>query len=46
MRNLHTHNNTINTKYILQAIKGWYSATTYIVPKKIKKHTQKINIKK
>jgi len=26
-----------NTKDILQAIKGWHSATTYITPKKIKK---------
>jgi len=37
---LHAHKN--NTKDILQAIKGWYSVTTDITPKKIlKKHTQK-----
>jgi len=43
MRNLHTHKNTIGL-YILLANKGWYSATIYITPKKIKKHT-KTNMK-
>jgi len=32
-----------DTKDMLQAIKGWYSATTYITPKKIKTHKTKTN---
>jgi len=40
VRNLHAHKN--NTKDILQAIKGWYSVTTDITPKKIlKRHKNK-----
>jgi len=30
LKNWHTHKN--NTKDILQVLKGWYSATTYITP--------------
>jgi len=44
MRNLHTHKKRYE-RYILQAIKGWYSATTYITPKKIQKKRKKTNIK-
>jgi len=32
-------------KDILQAIKGWYSTTSYITPTKIKKKHKKTNMK-
>jgi len=42
MRNLYAHKNTVQ-KNILQAIKAWYSATSYITPKKIKTQKQTWN---
>ena len=40
VRDKFAHTQKHNMKDILQAIKGWYSATTAITPKKMKKKTK------